>query len=154
MKLFLLLYARSNFNILISHTCDKDANSNYLNQLTSLHNCLPAKNWWYTEEAPWPYAKPEGWLRRKTLGWNIWERTVLLRWSTSLHWDSLPGGTRPRLWCRETADDNRLLTCFLDHTVPSDDSKREVFYSWGIFQRVGKMLKNDCNAIHIVKKQK
>ena len=37
----------------------------------------------------------------------------------------VPGGTSQRLWCRETADDNRLLTCFLDHTVPSDDSKRE-----------------------------
>ena len=86
--------------------------------LMNVQYCLPAKNWWYTGEALWPYAKPEGWLRRKTLGWNIWERTVLLRWSTSLHWDSLPGGTSQSLWCRETADDNRLLACFLDHTAP------------------------------------
>ena len=57
----------------------------------------------------------------------------------------VPGGTSQRLWCRETADDNRLLTCFLDHTAPfRRQQERRSFTAevWGKYWRMTAMSYN------------
>ena len=152
MKLFLLLYARSNFNILIRHTCDKDANSNYLNQLTSLHNCLPAKNWWYTEEALLMPSPKAGYAERH------WDEIFGSARSCSVGQPPSTGTPSRAALVRDSGAAKQLTTtvCLLASLTTRSlqtTAREKVFYSWGIFQRVGKMLKNDCNAIQIVKKQ-